>query len=110
LVVGIEQPDGGYWMPMFVALEEGVELDDDLKADILGKIRAATSPRHVPDEVHQVTAIPRTLTGKKLEVPVKRILMGADPDKVLNRNAVADPDALDTLVSVAQARAVSRRP
>ena len=110
MVVGIEQPDGGYWMPMFVVLEEGVELDDDLKADILGKIRAATSPRHVPDEVHQVTAIPRTLTGKKLEVPVKRILMGADPDTVLNRNAVADPDALDTLVSVAQARAVSRRP
>jgi acetoacetyl-CoA synthetase len=109
MVVGIEQPDGGYWMPMFVVLEEGVVLDDDLKAKILGMIRAATSPRHVPDEVHQVTAIPRTLTGKKLEVPVKRILMGADPEKVLNRNAVADPGALDTLVSVAQARAVSRR-
>jgi acetoacetyl-CoA synthetase len=101
MVVGIEQPDGGYWMPLFVALEEGMELDDALRDEILSTIRSATSPRHVPDEVHQVAAIPRTLTGKKLEVPVKRILMGTDPARVVNRNAVADPAALDELVALA---------
>jgi acetoacetyl-CoA synthetase len=101
MVVGVEQPDGGYWMPLFVVLEDGAVLDEGLRTTILGAIRAATSPRHVPDEVHQVSAIPRTLTGKKLEVPAKRILMGADPATALNRNSVADPAALDELVALA---------
>ena len=79
LIIGVEEPDGGYWMPLFVALEPATELDDGLRARILDAIRAAASPRHVPDEVVQVPAIPRTHTGKKLEIPIKRIFMGADP-------------------------------
>jgi acetoacetyl-CoA synthetase len=108
IVVGIEQPDGGYWMPLFVALDEGVELDHRLLAMILETIRSEASPRHVPDEVHQVASIPRTLTGKKLEVPVKRILMGTDPATAVNRNSVVDPAALDELVALARARGAGR--
>jgi acetoacetyl-CoA synthetase len=105
LVVGIEQPDGGYWMPLFVALEGDGTLSDELVAEILATIRLTTSPRHLPDDVVQVPAIPRTLTGKKLEVPIKRILMGADPAEAVNRNSVADPGALDDFVALARARA-----
>jgi acetoacetyl-CoA synthetase len=105
MVIGLEQPGGGYWMPLFVALRDGAQLDDTLREAIVAAIRAATSPRHVPDEIHQVPAIPRTLTGKKLEVPVKRVLMGSEADRALNRNAVADPAALDELLAVALAHA-----
>ena len=75
--------------------------DDAARAAIVEAIRNAASPRHVPDEVMQVPAIPRTLTGKKLEVPIKRLFMGADPETTLNRNAVADPAALDAFVELA---------
>jgi acetoacetyl-CoA synthetase len=102
MVVGVEQEGGGYWMPLFVSLAEGVELDDELRETIRQQIRAATSPRHLPDEIVQVPAIPRTLTGKKLEVPVKRIFMGADPATALRRSSVADPGALDHFVALAQ--------
>ncbi len=105
LVIGVEQPDGGYWMALFVALEGDEELDDDARERIAAEIRAATSPRHVPDEVLQVRAVPRTLTGKKLEVPIKRMFMGADPDATISRSAVADPAALDAFVELARARA-----
>jgi acetoacetyl-CoA synthetase len=109
LIIGVEEPDGGYWMPLFVALESATELDDELRTKILDAIRAAASPRHVPDEVVQVPAIPRTHTGKKLEIPIKRIFMGADPATTLNRGSVADPVALDAFVALAGERA-SRRP
>ena len=79
-MIGVEQPDGGYWMALFVALDGDGALDDDARAAIVEAIRTAASPRHVPDEVVQVPAIPRTLTGKKLEVPIKRLFMGADPE------------------------------
>jgi acetoacetyl-CoA synthetase len=101
LVIGVEQPDGGYWMALFVTLEGGAALDDEARGAIVEAIRAAASPRHVPDEVVQVPAIPRTLTGKKLEVPIKRLFMGADPATALNRNAVTDPEALDAFVELA---------
>jgi acetoacetyl-CoA synthetase len=101
LVIGVEQPDGGYWMALFVTLEGGAALDEAARGAIVEAIRAAASPRHVPDEVVQVPAIPRTLTGKKLEVPIKRLFMGADPATALNRNAVADPEALDAFVELA---------
>jgi acetoacetyl-CoA synthetase len=104
LVVGVEQPDGGYWMPLFVALEGGGDLSEELVAEILATIRSTTSARHLPDDVVQVPTIPRTLTGKKLEVPVKRILMGADPAVAVNRNSVADPSALDDFVALARPR------
>jgi acetoacetyl-CoA synthetase len=101
MVVGVEQEGGGYWMPLFVALADDVELTDELRATIVEAIRAATSPRHLPDEIVAVPAIPRTFTGKKLEVPVKRILMGADPATALRRSSVADPAALDRFAELA---------
>ena len=109
LIIGVEEPGGGYWMPLFVALESATDPDDGLRTRILDAIRAAASPRHVPDEVVQVPAVPRTHTGKKLEIPIKRIFMGADPATTLNRGSVADPAALDAFVAPADERA-SRRP
>ena len=76
---------------------------------IVEAIRAAASPRHVPDEIVQVPAIPRTMTGKKLEVPIKRLFMGADAATAVNRNAVADPAALDAFVELAAARSATLR-
>lgn len=89
LVIGVELPDGGYWMPLFVQLADGVELTDDLRGRINSLIREQASPRHVPDDILVVSGVPHTRTGKKLEVPIKRILGGADP------NTVADPSSID---------------
>jgi acetoacetyl-CoA synthetase len=105
LVIGAELPDGGYWMPLFVALDEGTVLDDALRARIRRAIRHRASPRHVPDEIMEVPAVPHTRTGKKLEVPVKRILMGADPGTVAAPSAVDDPGALEFFVRLAERRA-----
>jgi acetoacetyl-CoA synthetase len=94
LVIGLELPGGGYRMPLFVVLADGVELDADLKGRINAAIRAALSQRHVPDEIVAVPAIPRTLTGKKMEVPVKRIIQGRPLAEVAASGATADPGAL----------------
>jgi acetoacetyl-CoA synthetase len=94
LVVGVERPEGEYWMPLFVVLTPGHELDDALAGRIRQAIRAGASPRHVPDEIIAVPAIPHTRTGKKLEIPVKRILQGGDPGQVMDPGAVDNPDAL----------------
>jgi hypothetical protein len=82
-------------MPMFVTLAAGVELTDELVATIKNVIRVECSPRHVPDRVFAVSDLPRTLTGKILEIPVKRLLMGAEPDTVASRDSLANPGALD---------------
>ncbi|RZL84568.1 MAG: acetoacetate--CoA ligase [Rhodococcus sp. (in: high G+C Gram-positive bacteria)] len=95
LVVGVDLPDGGYWMPLFVVLSEGVELDEALKQRICGAIREQASPRHVPDDIIVAPGIPHTRTGKKLEVPLKRIFQGADAGRTVDRSAVDDPDLLD---------------
>lgn len=95
LVIGAEQPDGGYWMPLFVVLAPGAELTDDLRGRINEVIRTEVSPRHVPDEILAAPAVPHTRTGKKLEVPIKRLFQGADPARVVERSAVDDPDLLD---------------
>jgi acetoacetyl-CoA synthetase len=79
---------------LFVALAPGAELDAELRARIGAALRTELSPRHVPDEVHAVPVIPRTLSGKKLEVPVKRILGGAAADDVASRSSLTDPDSL----------------
>ncbi len=79
---------------LFVALGPGGVLDDDLRRQITGALRTELSPRHVPDVIEQVPSIPRTLSGKKLEVPVKRLLGGAPADAVASRSSLADPDAL----------------
>lgn len=112
LVVGVEQPDGGYWMPLFVVLAPGVDLDDRLTDRIRQAVRERVSPRHLPDEVIAVRAVPHTRTGKKLEVPVKRLLQGAAASTVLDPGAVDDPQALDDFAGLAasRARSGSRQP
>jgi acetoacetyl-CoA synthetase len=87
------------WLALYVVLREGVHLDDALAGRIKAQIREDCSPRHVPDEITAVPAVPRTLSGKLLEVPVKRILMGADPAAVASRDSLANPEALDWFVS-----------
>jgi acetoacetyl-CoA synthetase len=100
LVVHLEDPGGGPGeLILFVSLADGVELDDDLRARIAAELRGALSPRHVPDTVEAVPAIPRTLTQKKLEVPVKRILLGAPAEQVASRDALADPEAIEAFVA-----------
>ncbi|MCU1486385.1 MAG: acetoacetate--CoA ligase, partial [Actinomycetia bacterium] len=102
LVVHLEDPEGGAGrLLLFVRLDDGVQLDDELRRQIGAELRATLSPRHVPDEVHAVPAIPRTHSGKKLEVPVKRILGGAPPASVASPGALADPTALDAFVAFA---------
>ncbi|MER6082657.1 acetoacetate--CoA ligase [Streptomyces sp. NPDC001833] len=95
LVIGAEEPDGGYWMPLFVVLASGADLDDALRDRIRDAIRTGASPRHVPDEILEVPAVPHTRTGKKLEVPVKRLLQGAPAGQVVNPAAVDAPDLID---------------
>ena len=80
LVVDVPRPGTEGWMPLFIVLREGAELDDELRKEIARRVRAQCSPRHVPDEVFAIEAVPRTLSGKVLEVPVKRILMGTPAD------------------------------
>ena len=95
LVLGVESEDGGYWMPLFVVLTEGTELDDALRQRINGVIREHASPRHVPDEIIAAPGIPHTRTGKKLEVPIKRIFQGGESAKSLDRSAVDVPELVD---------------
>jgi acetoacetyl-CoA synthetase len=89
---------------LFVVLSAGVELDDVLRKRINGELRAALSPRHVPDEIHQVRAVPRTLSAKKLEVPVKRILTGTPVESAAARGALANPESLTAFEELAQRR------
>jgi acetoacetyl-CoA synthetase len=95
LVIGAEQPDGGYWMPLFVVLADDAELTDELRDRIKRTIRDEVSPRHVPDEIIVAPGIPHTRTGKKLEVPIKKLFQGADPARVVEKSAVDDPALLD---------------
>jgi acetoacetyl-CoA synthetase len=101
LVVDIPRPGTEGWMPLFVVLREGTELDDDLRREIARRVREHCSPRHVPDEVFPIAEVPRTLSGKVLEVPVKRILMGTPPEKAASRDSLANPAALDWFVELA---------
>jgi acetoacetyl-CoA synthetase len=102
LVVHLEDAGGGLGeLLLFVVPADGVEVDPELEARIAAELRAQLSPRHVPDRIVAVPAIPRTLTGKKLEVPVKRILRGARPEDVASRDALLRPDALDPFVAYA---------
>ncbi|WP_207844390.1 acetoacetate--CoA ligase [Williamsia soli] len=94
MVIGVELADGGYWMPLFVVVAAGAELDDQLRARIVEAIRTQASPRHVPDEIIAVLAIPHTRTGKKMEVPVKRVLQGAPVEKIIGSDTVDDVEAL----------------
>jgi acetoacetyl-CoA synthetase len=104
LVIGAEQPDGSYWMPLFVVLPEGRVLTAELTAALREAIRAEASPRHVPDEIRQVPGLPHTRTGKKLEVPIKRLLQGAPLEQVVNLGSVDEPALLDYFTALAAER------
>ena len=94
LVVGVELPDGSYAMPLFVVPAAGRDVDDDLCRRIARALREQLSPRHVPDAIVAAPGIPRTLTGKKLEVPVKRLLQGTPVDRAASAGAVDRPELL----------------
>jgi acetoacetyl-CoA synthetase len=101
LVVDLPRPDTDGWMPLFVVLRKGAELDEELPREIARRVRERCSPRHVPDEVFQIDEVPRTLSGKALEVPVKRILMGTPPEKAASRDSLANPRSLAYFVEMA---------
>ncbi|HKO37002.1 MAG TPA: acetoacetate--CoA ligase [Solirubrobacterales bacterium] len=106
LVVDVPRPGTDGWMPLFVVLREGAELDEELPREIARRVREQCSPRHVPDEVFAIDEVPRTLSGKVLEVPVKRILMGTPVEKAASRDSLANPKALDYFVEMAKRLAV----
>ena len=107
MVVDLEYLGRESYMPLFVVLRPGVQLDAGLKARLSGAIRTALSPRFVPDEILQVPEIPRTLSGKKQELPIKKLLLGQPIEKVVNRDAMANPQCLDWYVGFARSRASS---
>src|SRR5690606_15422221 len=80
---------------LYVQLAPGVELDEELAGRIRKQLRSALSPRHVPDEIRQVPGVPRTLSGKKLEVPVRKILLGTPVEEAANPGAMANPEVLE---------------
>ena len=104
LVVDLEYLGRESYMPLFVVLRAGAVLDDGLSMRITAAIRNASSPRHVPNEIIPVPQIPRTLSGKKLEVPIKRLLLGEPIAKVVNVDAVANSDSLGWFVDFARSR------
>jgi acetoacetyl-CoA synthetase len=101
VVVHLEDTDE---LLLFVALRGDSALDEELEARIRRELRAGLSPRHVPDRIVLVPAVPRTLSGKKLEVPVKRILSGTPPDEAASRGSLANPHALDAFAELARER------
>lgn len=102
LIVNIELPHGGDYMPLFVLMKEGKMLTDEVRNRIRQRLRKDCSPRHVPDAVIVVPGIPYTISGKKMEAPVKRILMGNSPEKAANKGAMRNPESLDFFVEMAK--------
>ena len=101
LVVDVTKDEEEH-MPLFVVVEEGAELDEDLVERIKKSVRENASPRHVPDEVFSVPDVPRTLNGKKLEVPVKKILSGTPPEEAASKDSLSNPDSLDAFAEIAE--------
>jgi acetoacetyl-CoA synthetase len=104
LIVCIEEKNGNFWMPLFVIMRDGEHLTAEIKQKINKTLRSDYSPRHVPDEIIVVTDIPYTISGKKTETPVKKVLMGADPTKVISGGSLRNPGSMDVFVSLAQKR------
>jgi acetoacetyl-CoA synthetase len=94
LIVCIEKPGGEFWMPLFVVMQDGQALTPEITQEINRTIRSSYSPRHVPDEIIPIPEIPYTISGKKTEMPVKKILMGKDPERVVNKGSLRNPDSL----------------
>jgi acetoacetyl-CoA synthetase len=102
LVVDLELLDRDSYMPLFVILAEGRVLDDELRQEINQTLRRELSPRHVPDAIYQVQELPYTLSGKKLEIPVRRILLGHPVEKAANLGAMRNPESINFFVKLAQ--------
>ena len=102
LIVCCELPGGHFFMPLFLRLKPGMQFDDALRERVAARLRGDCSPRHVPDRMYQVEAVPYTLTGKKMEVPVRKILMGWPLEKAASRDAMMNPEAIDYFVRFAQ--------
>jgi acetoacetyl-CoA synthetase len=104
MVVDLEYLGKESYMPLFVVLRPGTTLDDALKAKLNNAIKVALSPRFIPNEIFQVAEIPRTLSGKKQELPIKKLMLGQPLEKVVNKDAMANPGCLDWYVALAHAR------
>jgi acetoacetyl-CoA synthetase len=100
LVVDLELLDRESYLPLFVVLSESTVLNDDLKARIKQVIRQYISPRHVPDEIVAIDEVPYTLSGKKMEVPVRRILLGHPPEKAVNPGAMRNPESIKVFIKL----------
>jgi acetoacetyl-CoA synthetase len=109
LVIDLEVLGGQPYMPLFVVLREGVELDDVLKGRIKQKIRTTLTPRHVPDDIFAVPEVPRTLNGKKLEVPIKKLFMGIPLEKAANPDSMSNPGSIAYYVQLAETMRASRK-
>jgi acetoacetyl-CoA synthetase len=107
LVVGIDLPEGGYWLGLFVVPAAGHEVDDELRTLINTTLRTRLTPRHIPDEIVAAPAVPHTLTGKRLEVPVKKLLTGTPLDKAANLAAVDSPETVRWYAEFAERRKLS---
>jgi acetoacetyl-CoA synthetase len=104
LIICIEKKDGSFWMPLFVVMQPGSNLTDNVKATIKSTLRKDYSPRHVPDEVIAVTDIPYTISGKKSESPVKKLFMGIDPAKAVNVGVLKNPESMKAFIDLARNR------
>ncbi|MEW9677249.1 acetoacetate--CoA ligase [Lentibacillus sp. L22] len=101
LIVDIPDTQGNSFVPLFVIMKDGYELTEDIKQQIKRQIKEQCSPRHVPTAIYQVPDVPKTLNGKKLEVPIKKILMGKDVEQVVNKGSLANPKSLDYFIRFA---------
>ena len=108
LIVCVEDGNGGYYMPLFLEMNPGAELTDELIAQVRSRLRTERSPRHVPDEIRAAPAIPITLTGKKMEIPVRRLLLGEPVEKVASKDATKNPAALEWFATFARNRSEQR--
>jgi acetoacetyl-CoA synthetase len=102
LIINLEQPDGSDRMPLFVLLMPDVTLDDALKTKIKQILRSEYTPRHVPDEIIEVADIPYTISGKKMESPVKKVLQHKPLDKAFNRDSMKNPESMDFFIRLAE--------
>ena len=102
LIIDLELLGRASYMPLFVVLRDGAVLDDDLRARIKARIRADISPRHMPDDIFAIEQVPYTLSGKKMEVPIRKILLGQDPHKAANPGAMRNPESIAYFVEFAK--------
>lgn len=100
MIICIEKDGGEFWMPLFVVMQDGIPLTEEIRKTINQTIRSEYTPRHVPDEIIAAPDIPYTISGKKTETPVKKVLMGKDPKKVVNAGALKNPRSMEFFISL----------